>query len=151
MNSKELGKINKVMKKITILLSVLLFCLVGAQAQILEPVKWKTELKKISGNEAEIVFSATIDKGWHVYSVDMGDDGPVSASFHTDVLKGAQLVGKLTPRSKVTTEYDKMFEMNLRFFEGKTQTEVAEEIHISQAQVSRLEKNALKTMRNYLN
>ena len=57
MNSKELGKINKVMKKITILLSVLLFCLVGAQAQILEPVKWKTELKKISGNEAEIVFS----------------------------------------------------------------------------------------------
>ena len=106
------------MKKITILLSVLLFCLVGAQAQILEPVKWKTELKKISGNEAEIVFSATIDKGWHVYSVDMGDDGPVSASFHTDVLKGAQLVGKLTPRSKVTTEYDKMFEMNLRFFEG---------------------------------
>ena len=118
MNSKELEKINKVMKKITILLSVLLFCLVGAQAQILEPVKWKTELKKISGNEAEIVFSATIDKGWHVYSVDMGDDGPVSASFHTDVLKGAQLVGKLTPRSKVTTEYDKMFEMNLRFFEG---------------------------------
>lgn len=118
MNSKELGKINKVMKKITILLSVLLFCLVGAQAQILEPVKWKTELKKISGNEAEIVFSATIDKGWHVYSVDMGDDGPVSASFHTDVLKGAQLVGKLTPCSKITTEYDKMFEMNLRFFEG---------------------------------
>ena len=37
-----------------------------------------------------------------------------------------------------------------RFFEGKTQMEVAEEIHISQAQVSRLEKNALKTMRNYL-
>lgn len=41
--------------------------------------------------------------------------------------------------------------IDMRFFEGKTQTEVAEEIHISQAQVSRLEKNALKTMRNYLN
>ncbi len=40
--------------------------------------------------------------------------------------------------------------IDMRFFEGKTQTEVAEEIHISQAQVSRLEKNALKTMRNYL-
>ena len=40
--------------------------------------------------------------------------------------------------------------IDLRFFEGKTQTEVAEEIHISQAQVSRLEKNALKNMRNYL-
>lgn len=41
--------------------------------------------------------------------------------------------------------------IGLRFFEGKTQMEVAEEIHISQAQVSRLEKNALKTMRGYLN
>lgn len=40
--------------------------------------------------------------------------------------------------------------IDMRFFEGKTQTEVAEEIHISQAQVSRLEKNALKSMRNYL-
>lgn len=41
--------------------------------------------------------------------------------------------------------------IDMRFFEGKTQTEVAEEIHISQAQVSRLEKSALKAMRNYLN
>ena len=40
--------------------------------------------------------------------------------------------------------------INLRFFQGKTQMEVADEIHISQAQVSRLEKNALKNMRNYL-
>lgn len=40
--------------------------------------------------------------------------------------------------------------IDMRFFEGKTQTEVAEEIHISQAQVSRLEKNALKNMKNYL-
>lgn len=40
--------------------------------------------------------------------------------------------------------------IDMRFFEGKTQTEVAGEIHISQAQVSRLEKNALKAMRNYL-
>lgn len=41
--------------------------------------------------------------------------------------------------------------IDMRFFEGKTQTEVAEEIHISQAQVSRLEKNALKAMKSYLN
>ena len=40
--------------------------------------------------------------------------------------------------------------IELRFFEGKTQMEVAEEIHISQAQVSRLEKTALKTMKNYM-
>ena len=49
---------------------------------------------------------------------------------------------KLTPREHHI--------IDLRFFEGRTQMEVAEEIHISQAQVSRLEKNALKTMRSYL-
>ena len=42
------------------------------------------------------------------------------------------------------------FIITLRFFEGKTQMEVADEIHISQAQVSRLEKSALKTIRQYL-
>ena len=41
--------------------------------------------------------------------------------------------------------------IRLRFYEGKTQIEVAEEINISQAQVSRLEKNALKNMQHYLN
>ena len=49
---------------------------------------------------------------------------------------------KLTPRERHI--------LNIRFFEGKTQMEVAKEIGISQAQVSRLEKNALKTMRRYL-
>ena len=40
--------------------------------------------------------------------------------------------------------------VKLRFFEGKTQMEVAKEVNISQAQVSRLEKNALKSMKKYL-
>lgn len=40
--------------------------------------------------------------------------------------------------------------LNLRFYEGKTQMEVAEEIGISQAQVSRLEKNALKQMKKLI-
>ncbi len=40
--------------------------------------------------------------------------------------------------------------IKLRFYEGRTQMEVAEEIHISQAQVSRLEKSALRSMKNYL-
>lgn len=40
--------------------------------------------------------------------------------------------------------------IELRYFEGKTQMEVAQEIQISQAQVSRLEKRALRSMKNYL-
>jgi len=73
----------------------------------------------LEGDEAEIIFSATVDDGWHVYSTDMGNDGPVSATFNTVKMDGAELVGKLKPRGNVIKQYDKMFEMELRFFEHK--------------------------------
>lgn len=107
------------MKKSMLLLSMFLCGLIGLQAQIQEPVKWKTELKKLSASEAEIVFTATIEKGWHVYSVEMGDDGPTSATFNTDLMQGMELVGKLTPRGNIVKEYDAMFGMELRFFLDK--------------------------------
>lgn len=54
------------------------------QAQIKEPVKFKNELKITSETEAEIVFTGSIEKGWHVYSTELGDDGPISATFNLD-------------------------------------------------------------------
>ena len=51
------------------------------QAQIQDPVKFKSELKTLAADEAEVVFTAAIDKGWHVYSTDLGDGGPISATF----------------------------------------------------------------------
>lgn len=62
----------------------LLLIAVVAQAQIQEPVKFKSELKTLAAGEAEIVFTATIDKGWHVYSTDLGDGGPISATFNVE-------------------------------------------------------------------
>ena len=86
-------------------------------AQIQEPVKFKTELKNVSADEVEIVFSATIDNGWHVYSTELGDGGPISATFNTEKLSGASLVGKLKPVGKEVSAYDQMFEMKVRYFE----------------------------------
>ena len=100
------------------LFSVLLLLLaVMTQAQIQEPVKFKTELKNVSADEVEIVFSATIDNGWHVYSTELGDGGPISATFNTEKLSGASLVGKLKPVGKEVSVYDQMFEMKVRYFE----------------------------------
>ena len=75
----------------------------------------------LKDGEAEIVFSATIDNGWHVYSTDMGNDGPISASFNVVKMEGAEKVGKLKPRGNVIKQYDKMFGMELRFFEKKAE------------------------------
>lgn len=104
------------------LFSVLLLLLaVMTQAQIQEPVKFKTELKNVSADEVEIVFSATIDNGWHVYSTELGDGGPISATFNTEKLSGASLVGKLKPVGKEVAAYDQMFEMKVRYFEHTAQ------------------------------
>ena len=52
---------------------LLSFVVYALQAQIKDPVKFKTELTALSDTEAEVVFTATMDKGWHVYSTDLGD------------------------------------------------------------------------------
>ena len=93
--------------------------LTAASAQIQDPVQFKTELKTISDTEIQIVFTGTIDEGWHVYSTDLPDGGPISATFNTDKMEGLELDGKLTPQGKVIENYDKMFEMNVRYFENE--------------------------------
>ncbi len=104
------------------LFSVLLLLLaVMTQAQIQEPVKFKAELKNVSADEVEVVFSATIDNGWHVYSTDLGDGGPISATFNTEKLSGAAVDGKLKPVGKEISTYDQMFEMKVRYFEHSVQ------------------------------
>jgi thiol:disulfide interchange protein DsbD len=82
-----------------------------------DPVHFRSELAKLQGDEGEIVFTATIDPGWHVYSTDISDDGPTRATFHADKLEGVELVGKLKPRGQVKEQFDELFGATLRFFE----------------------------------
>ena len=108
------------MKK-TFLLSCLLMVLglTTAFAQIQDPVQFKSEWKKISDTEAQIVFTGVIDEGWHVYSTDLPSGGPISATFNTDTMEGIELDGKLMPEGKEIEAFDKVFDMNLRYFEEK--------------------------------
>ncbi|MBP5339088.1 MAG: thioredoxin family protein [Prevotella sp.] len=106
-------------RRLFTLLLLPLVCSVCALAQMADPVRFSTKLSQLGNNEGEIVFSAVIDAGWHLYSSDINDDGPVKASFHAEKMEGAELVGKLVPRGKVTEQFDDMFGMTLRFFEEK--------------------------------
>ena len=105
------------MKKLisSLLLSFVVYAL---QAQIKDPVKFKTEFNTLSDTEAEIVFTAAIDKGWHVYSTELGDGGPISATFNVDKTSGIELLGKLKPVGKEVATFDKLFEMKVRYFEN---------------------------------
>ena len=108
------------MKKSIFSILLLLFAVV-VQAQIQEPVKFKSELKTSQAGEAEVVFTGTVDKGWHVYSNDLGDGGPISATFNVESISGAELVGKLKPVGKEVAAFDKLFEMKVRYFENTAQ------------------------------
>lgn len=106
------------MKKLISSIMLALIALV-AQAQILTPVKWKIKLDDKGGApEKEIVFTATADKGWHLYDMNLPEGGPVSTSFTFETLNGAELIGQPVPSVKPTTVYDEQFAMNLRWYPG---------------------------------
>ena len=108
------------MKKLLFPFVLLLFA-VAVQAQIQDPDKFNSELKILAADEAEVVFTAAIDKGWHVYSTDLGDGGPISATFNVEKIFGAEVVGKLKPVGKEISTFDKLFEMKVRYFENTAQ------------------------------
>ena len=104
------------MKRITSM-AILLMIVIIASAQIQSPVKFSSQLKTNKSAEAEIVFTAKIAAGWHVYSTRLGAEGPTSASFTASKLDGVELVGKLQAHGKEISAYDKNFEATLRYFE----------------------------------
>ncbi len=105
------------MKRLVFLFIQTVILSVAASAQMVDPVHFSSQLKMLGGDEAEIVFTARIDDGWHLYSTELGNDGPISASFHANVMDGVKTVGKLMPRGKEISQFDNMFGMKLRFFE----------------------------------
>ena len=96
-----------------------LACLVCfVQAQILTPVTWKIHLDDTGASEKSIVFTATADKGWHLYDMNLPEGGPISTSFTFETLTGAELIGSPTASVAPTTVYDEQFAMNLRWYPG---------------------------------
>ncbi|MBQ7419722.1 MAG: thioredoxin family protein [Prevotella sp.] len=86
-------------------------------AQMVDPVHFTTQLKELTNHEAEIIFTGKIDAGWHVYSTDLSG-GPIPATFNKVKMEGVETVGKLKPRGNEQKTFDKLFGMEVRFFEG---------------------------------
>ena len=105
------------MKK-TLSVLVLLVASVCAMAQMADPVHFTSKLVMLGGDEAQIEFSAKIDNGWHVYSTGLGNDGPISATFNASKMDGVKTVGGLTHKGNEISQFDNMFGMKLRYFEG---------------------------------
>jgi DsbC/DsbD-like thiol-disulfide interchange protein len=103
------------MKKV-LLLMVVLTLSAGAYAQIETPVKWSYAAKRLSNNEAVILLRATIQDGWHIYSLNVGDGGPIKTSFKFAPSQEYALVGKTAEPTPIK-KYEDAFKMNVTYFE----------------------------------
>lgn len=89
-----------------------------AWAQMQNPVHFSVQQKQVSPTEVQVIFTGKIDAGWHVYSTGLPADGPISATLTTETSEGAKADGKLAAQGKEISNYDKLFDMNLRYFEN---------------------------------
>jgi len=91
----------------------------GAPVQgILEPVKWDFSSEKINDQEYELIFTASIDPTWHLYSQDIPMAPPATTFSFTENGK-FELVGNVTEEGDLHEEYDPNFEMELKYFSNK--------------------------------
>ncbi|GHT64063.1 thiol:disulfide interchange protein DsbD [Bacteroidia bacterium] len=81
-------------------------------AQIQEPVKWNYHINE----SGEILFHADVEKGWHLYDMNLPEDGPIPTSFEFERIVGAELSGKVHTNSKIHSQYEEMFLMTVRWF-----------------------------------
>ncbi len=103
------------MKKLITLLFLFCFKFISVDAQLLEPVKWSYMVEQ-KGKEATLVFKASVDKGWHIYSQFIPDGGPIPTSFTFTPDNNYALVGTVT-EPKGEEVFDSNFEIKLKFFE----------------------------------
>ncbi|MGB5417190.1 protein-disulfide reductase DsbD family protein [Algibacter sp.] len=102
-------------KRILLLLALAVFAV--GNSQILEPVKWKTSIEKISDIEYNLISSASIESGWHLYSQNVPEDGPIPTTFIFDDANGAfKFVGN-TSEDEGHIVDDPVFQMKIKFFE----------------------------------
>lgn len=105
----------KIMKKLIFL--VLSFVLsLGLNAQIFEPIKWTHTLKATGKNTGEITHKATIEDKWHLYGLNIPDDGPKPTAFVYEKISGAKLVGGIQAKSKLMEVFDPNFQMKLNWY-----------------------------------
>ncbi len=105
------------------LISYLLFLIlsVNVSAQIYDPVTWNFNFVKTGENQFELTFTASIDKGSHIYALDVPKGGPIPTSFSIDTVPGFILVGKPFEVTKPEETFDSAFGFKIKTFETKAE------------------------------
>ncbi|RED43820.1 thiol:disulfide interchange protein DsbD [Winogradskyella eximia] len=109
-----------ILKKVLLLCLLAFSFLFNLNAQVFDPVKWETKTEKISDTEYDLVSIATIEAGWHLYSQDVPEGGPIATGFTYKTNKDVELVGETSEEDGHVID-DPVFEMKIKFFENKAE------------------------------
>jgi DsbC/DsbD-like thiol-disulfide interchange protein len=104
------------MRKLLLAVTALLISF-GAKAQLESHVKWAYAAKRTSATEAVVLIKATMDQGWHIYSQNVKEGGPVKTNFTFTKSADFTLIGKPSEPAPIT-RYEKVFSMNVGYFEN---------------------------------
>ncbi len=101
------------MKRLILILAV--FTAFVANSQVIEPIKWSFSSTS-AGDEAELVFTAVMEKGWHLYDTELPEGGPIPTAFVFEDSTLFEFSGGLLKSPAPIETFDNTFQMNLRYF-----------------------------------
>ena len=105
------------MRKIYVITGLFLLTIM-AGAQVFEPVSWSFTSESKGDNTYEIVMTATLEPGWHLYAMDIGEGGPIATSFTFDPIEGYSLAAEALEVTEPEVKYDSSFDMNIGMHSG---------------------------------
>lgn len=105
--------------RLSLLVLTLLCAVLPGLSQIMNPVSWKTSLEMTGDDRGEIVMTAIIEPGWHMYTNEIPNDGPTPLTINFSTLEGVTLDGAFKADKKAHVQHDDMFDMELSWWTGK--------------------------------
>lgn len=106
-------------KYIVVLTGLILLTSFNGITQIFDPVKWNFRSKQVTGKKVDLIFEATIDSGWHLYGLNIPENGPIATSIVFTDTNGFKLTGKAVSVNNPEIKYDAIFEIDLELFSNK--------------------------------
>lgn len=104
------------MKKFFITIAAVFFLFSALDAQVQDPVKWSYAAAKKSGNEYTVTISAALEPGWHIYSINTPNGGPVATTFNFKRNPLVTIEGKTEENGKLSTIYDDVFGVDVKYY-----------------------------------
>lgn len=105
--------------KTTVLTFLVAFMSMTAFSQMKNPVSWNYEAKKKTANTYEVILTATVESGWHIYSQNTGKGGPVPTTIRFKANPLVTKTGTIKEQGKLEKHFDKLFNTDVLYYSDK--------------------------------